>query len=336
MKAAFMLPMAAVAEVPLTMSWADWKNTFGVAFNGNEDSTRQFIYETNVAFIETENTRGHAYVLGVNQFSHLAEEEFLAQYTGARGGSLTNSDDAYMGRLEEGIRADSVDWTTTEGVVNPVKDQGQCGSCWAFSAVGAVESAYALSSSKLWPLAEQQLLDCEDDTQHGCGGGWNNKALTYISNYGACTQESYPYTATDFNSNTCQAGSTEHGRPGELSCTFEVAAGVVTGFRDVPKNVSGLESALNKMPVSVTIGVDSLFQSYRSGVLSQICVGWINHAVIAVGYDAESFKIRNSWGSSWGEDGYVRIAKDVEDNNPFCLFAINPVVPVMSAAAVMV
>lgn len=337
MKAAFMLPMAAVAEVPLAMSWIDWKTTFGVAFNGNEDSARQFIYKTNVGFIETENTRGHAYVLGVNQFSHLTEEEFIAQYTGANGAILTSSDDTYMGRLEEGIRADAVDWTTEEGVVNPVKDQGACGSCWAFSAVGVVESAYALGSFMLWPLSEQQLLDCEDYTQAGCGGGYNNKAFTYISKYGLCSEESYPYTATDYEDNTCQAGSTEHGQPGESKCTFEVAAGVITGYRDVSSNTGGLERALNQMPVSVTIRADSTFQSYRSGVLSPYpCpfTAQINHAVIAVGYDAESFKIRNSWGTSWGEGGYVRLAKDVK--NPYCIFNNNPLVPTLSAATVSV
>lgn len=349
MKAAFMLPVAAavaqvpvaevpVGEVPLAMSWNEWKATFGVDFNGNEDSARQLIYETNVAFIETENTKDHAYVLGVNQFSHLAEEEFLTLYAGAKDAIITSDDDTYLGRWEEGIRADSVDWTTSDGVITPVKDQGQCGSCWAFSAVGVVESANALATGHLWALSEQQLLDCEDWFQSGCGGGYNDKALTYISKYGACSQESYPYEATDYKDNTCKAGSTEHGQPGKAECTFGVEAGVISGYSDLAKNVIGLETGLNQMPVSVTIRADGTFQSYRSGVLSENCpfMGQVNHAVIAVGYDNESFKIRNSWGSSWGEGGYVRMAKDKAIPNPYCLFAHNPVVPTMSVAAVMV
>merc|ERR1711957_993525 len=139
--------------------------------------------------------------------------------------------------------------------------------------------------------------------------------------------------AKDFrDDDTCQAGETEHGHAGEAKCTFDLAPGVVSGYREVPKTVDGLEAALNQQPVSVTIKADSTFQSYRSGVLSESCpfMGQINHAVIAVGYDAESFKIRNSWAETWGEQGYVRVAKDVKD--PFCLFKEAPVAPIISSS----
>lgn len=342
MKTAFVLPFIAAADVPLTLTWAEWKNQFGVVFNGDEeDSTRQSVYESNVAFIEAENSKGNAYVLGVNQFSHLAEEEFILQFTGAQGGGLASSDDTYMGELETGVRADSVDWTTTDGVVNAVKDQGHCGSCWAFSTIGTLESAYALASGQLLSLSEQQLVDCEDYQQSGCSGGYPNKALDYISETGSCSEETYPYNGQDFrDSNTCQAGNSEvdtrHGKQRDPTCTFALPAGVISGFSNVAKNVEGLESALNQGPVSVTIKADSTIQSYRSGVLSEKCglFGHINHAVIAVGYDAETFKIRNSWSSTWGENGYFRIAKNIK--NPYCIFQQNGVVPTMAAAAVTV
>jgi len=328
MKLAFVLPMTSVAELPLIMNWVEWKDAFGVAFNGDEDVERESIYNNNVAFITSENDKDHSYVLGVNQFSHLTEEEFLARHTGAKDGAVTSSEETFFGNLDERARADAVDWTT-QGVVNPIKDQGQCGSCWAFSAVGTVESALALSGRSLTRLSEQQLLDCEDYTQAGCGGGYNNKAMTFMSQYGVCSEKSYPYSATDFDDDTCQAGDSEHGHAGEAKCTFAVQAGIVTGYTNTPKTVDGLEAALNQQPVSVTIKADSTFQSYRSGVLSESCpfLGQINHAVIAVGYDDESFKIRNSWGESWGEAGYVRIAKGVK--NPFCLFKQAPVVPTL-------
>jgi len=107
---------------------------------------------------------------------------------------------------------------------------------------------------------------------------------------------------------------------------------------DVAKTSAGLESALNQMPVSVTIKADSTFQSYRTGIMSQKCpfLGQINHAVIAVGYDAESFKVRNSWGETWGEQGYFRLAKDVGGKGPLCLFKEAPVVPTLSTAAITV
>merc|ERR1719265_431243 len=157
MKFAFVLPFVAAAEVPLTMSWGEWKNHFGITFNGDEEA-RQAVFAENVAFIETENAKGKSYTLGVNQFSHLTNAEFKAQFTGAKGGSVVGSDDAHLGELEIGERASSVDWSTDSAVVNPVKDQGQCGSCWAFSAVGTVESAYAIAAGRLGSYAEQQLV----------------------------------------------------------------------------------------------------------------------------------------------------------------------------------
>lgn len=335
MKVALVLPPLATAELPLTMSYSDWKSAFGESFNGDDDDARrQAIYDTTITFIEAENSKNHSYTLGVNQFSHLTEDEFVSRFTGGHAGSLDASKDVYMGMLEAGARADAIDWTT-KGVVNPIKDQGSCGSCWAFSAVGTLESGYAVTAGNLHTLSEQQLLDCEDYTQAGCDGGYNDKAMTYFSKFGACSEESYPYTATDFNDNKCQAGETEHGKPGEAKCSFDIEPGVVSGYNDIKKDAESLESALNDMPVSVTIRADSTIQSYRSGVLDgPKCgiFGQINHAVIAVGYDAESFKIRNSWGESWGENGYFRVTKSIGGNGPICLFKQNPVVPTFSLA----
>merc|ERR1712046_265798 len=102
MKFAFVLPFVAAADLPLTMSWEEWKNEFGMAFNGEEDAARQTAFEANIAFIESENAKGNSYTLGVNQFSHLTNEEFKAQFTGAKGGSVVGPDDAHLGELEIG------------------------------------------------------------------------------------------------------------------------------------------------------------------------------------------------------------------------------------------
>merc|ERR1711865_1304296 len=298
------LPVVAVADVPLTMSWADWKDQFGMTFNGEEDASRQAVFEATVAHIETENTKGNTYTLGVNHFSHLTEDEFVAQYTGAQGGSLVGHGDAHRGQLEIGERASSVDWTTQAGVVNPVKDQGQCG--------------YALSAGRLNSYAEQQLVDCDTSRSQGCNGGFNGLGIQYIGQAGACSESSYPYKAAD---GTCQAAT----------CSKSLPAGTVTGYNSVTGSTAGLESALNQQPVSVTVKADSTWQSYRTGVVSKNCgfLGRPNHAVIAVGYDGENFKIRNSWGASWGEEGYILVSQ--AESNPYCLWSTAPVVPTISA-----
>jgi C1A family cysteine protease len=321
MKFAFVLPFVAAADVPLTMSWADWKNEFGMTFNGEEDSSRQEIFAANVAAIEESNAAGNSYTLGVNQFTHLTIEEFKAAFTGGQGGSALSSDDAHLGELEVGEIASNVDWSTDKSVVNPVKDQGQCGSCWAFSAVGTVESAYALAAGKLGSYAEQQLVDCDTTGgSQGCNGGFNQYGISYIGSTGIAAESSYPYTATD---GSCRASSVSKA----------LAKGSVAGYQSVGKNNAALQSAITSGPVSITVDADNSWQSYRSGVLSKSCgvFGRCDHAVIAVGYDtsADTFKIRNSWGKSWGESGYVRISNSV--SNPYCVYNTAPFVAQISA-----
>merc|ERR1712139_333528 len=148
-------------------------------------------------------------------------EEFQNQFTGAKGGSVLGSDDAYLGELPvQSEIADSVDWSTNAAVVNPVKDQGQCGSCWAFSAVGTVESAYAIAAGKLGSYAEQQLVDC-DTRSDGCSGGYNQYGISYIGNTGIASESGYPYTARD---GTCKTTSKA------------LAKGAIAGYNSVSKN----------------------------------------------------------------------------------------------------
>jgi len=320
---AVVLSMVAAAQAgslqdkPEVMPWEEWKQEFGWSPNGESDeSNRRGIYQRNVAFISAENAKGNTYRLGVNKFSHLTEEEFVAAFTGGKPTESLPHMDTLSTSLDV---AAALDWRT-QGVVNPIKDQGQCGSCWAFSAAGTVESSYAISQGKLFSLAEQQLVDCSTEGgSDGCNGGWEDKAMTHYSTHAACTESSYPYTATD---GTCVEGS----------CTTAFGAGAVTGTQCTELSGDGLVSGINMAPVSVAVKVDNTFQSYRSGIVDSKCHGFINHAVIAVAYDADSFTIRNSWGSDWGENGYIRMARNTASRTggPFCLWSYCPALPTMA------
>jgi hypothetical protein len=315
---------SALQDKPEVMPWADWKQEFGWQTNdAAEDAKREGIYHQNVAFITAENAKGHSYRLGVNKFSHLTEEEFVAQFTGKR---VEDQDIPNMGELPTlDTIADSVDWRT-QGVVNPVKDQGQCGSCWAFSAAGTVESAYAVTNGKLFSIAEQQLVDCaHEGGSQGCNGGWEDQAITHYATHGACTESGYTYTAT---TGTCQ----------ESGCETAFGPGAVTGSQCTALSADGILSALQTQPVAVAVYVDSTFQAYRSGIVdSQRCHQNVNHAVIAVAYDADSFTIRNSWGANWGESGYIRLARNTvsTQTGPFCLWSHCPAVPTMAVETVV-
>merc|ERR1719498_792058 len=215
---------------------------------------------------------------------------------------------------------DEVDWVKS-GAVNPIKNQGSCGSCWAFSTVGTLESAYKISTGKLYSLAEQQLVDC-DKSNDGCSGGWPYQAYDrYFSSAGVCSESSYPYTAAD---GYCRVSS----------CDVALPQGTVTGHQNVGQTASGLKSALASQPVSVTVNAGQL-QFASNGVVTGQCRGQINHSVIAVGYGTDGldyFKIRNSWGTSWGEAGYIRLAQEGGSQGTACLLQYAPVVPQLSTS----
>lgn len=304
-------------------TFAAWTAIHGKSYSENgEVAIREQIYNDNVAKIEAHNAQNLTYSMTVNGFADLTEEEFIAQYTGLVATPSSLVDFGFVQDAQ--IQYDEVDWVQ-KGAVNPIKNQGQCGSCWAFSTVGTLESAYQIQTGKLYSFAEQQLVDC-DHNNDGCSGGWPHTAYDqYYPSAGVCSESSYRYTARD---GSCQASS----------CDVVLPQGTVIGHQNVGQTASSLKSALASQPVSVTVNAGQL-QFASNGVVTGQCYGEINHAVIAVGYGTDGldyFKIRNSWGTNWGEAGYIRLAQEGGAEGTACLLQDPPVVPRLSAESVLV
>merc|ERR1719169_273073 len=231
---------------------------------------------------------------------------------------------AYLGRHEYSgaTLPDSIDWSK-KGAVTPIKNQGQCGSCWSFSTTGSLEGAWEIATGKLVSLSEQQFVDCSKSFGNmGCNGGLMDNAFKYAEQNALCTEESYPYKA---KAGTCAASS----------CTVGIPKGGVTGFKDVAKgDLQALEEAVAQQPVSIAIEADQrIFQMYHSGVLSGTCGTKLDHGVLAVGYGTLSgtdyWKVKNSWGASWGAEGYILLEKG-KNSAGECGIKMQPSYPVVS------
>lgn len=263
-----------------------WAKKHNKQYEVSEVFNRFNIFKQTWADVEKHNAGNHTWFKVINQFSDLTNEEFLAQYTGFRGHPA-----ATLETIEgDGKPQAAIDWRQ-KGAVTPIKDQGQCGSCWAFSTTGAVEGAVAVATGKLTSLSEQELVDCAGQYgNQGCNGGLMDNAFKYVQAKGGLCQESaYPYTARD---GSCNAGCS-HVSP-------------IKGYSDISSE-SGLASAIQNAPVAIAVDAGA-FQSYGGGVLSQCSGRSLDHGVLLVAYDGSStWTIKNSWGTGWGEQGYIRV-----------------------------
>jgi len=230
-------------------------------------------------------------VYGVTKFSDLTAEEFKNNYLGYVPSNATKS---YVDVRVDGPVANDIDWVS-KGAVTPVKDQGRCGSCWAFSATAAIESYAQLAGKGLKVLSAQQINSC-DKRDGGCNGGNTETAYQYVKSAGGIETESdYPYTSG--------GGSTG-------SCKFESSriAISINGYHSVSRGESALKQAMNEGPTSLCLAASS-WQSYRGGILSK-CDNQVDHCVQGTGYSgSEYWRIRNSWGTGWGESGFIRLAQ---------------------------
>ncbi|KAL6124541.1 hypothetical protein ACLB2K_077053 [Fragaria x ananassa] len=300
--------------------YEQWIARYGRVYNDiNEKEDRFKIFKENEAYVESSNKDGNKlYKLSLNQFADLTNEEFTASKNRFLGHECSTKTTTF--KYENVTVPATMDWRK-KGAVTPVKDQGQCGSCWAFSAMGAMEGITQLTTGKLISLSEQELVDCDvNGVDQGYSGGLMDDAFQFvIQNHGINIEANYPYTAAD---GTCNAKK-EAGH-----------AATITGHEDVPANSeSALLKAVANQPIVVAIDASGYdFQLYSSGVFTGTCGTELDHGVTAVGYgvDADGTKywlVKNSWGAQWGEEGYIRMQRDVAAPEGLCGIAMEASYP---------
>jgi C1A family cysteine protease len=293
-----LLAGVAAAQVAVTPQILDAFQTFqskyAKTYESNEEwAKRAGVFAANLARVAELNNEhviaGGNAVHGVTKFMDLTQDEFAAMYLTYKPTEHNVETASFVGKP----LADDVDWRT-KNAVTAVKDQGQCGSCWAFSATEAIESYAFLAGQKLQSLSPQQINSC-DKVDLGCNGGNTESAYEYVVDAGGIeTEASYPYKSGSGNTGVCKFNKAN-------------VAVTISGYKSVPKGEDSLQAALNDGPVSVCLAANA-FQTYNSGIL-KICPGMIDHCVQAVGYSTSGnyWIVRNSWAKDWGEEGYIRL-----------------------------
>jgi len=282
-----------------------WSSYYGKVYKPTERDYRYTVYRKNLRTIYHHNEHSNAtWTMAVNKFADMTAPEFRARFVGSYAKPVTRHP-LQTSFSTMGLPA-SVDWTT-KGAVTPVKNQGQCGSCWAFSTTGSLEGAWFLFNKTLVSLSEQQLVDCSTaEGNQGCNGGLMDYGFQYvIDNKGLGTEASYPYSAT-----------------GPNACKKVASVVSIRSFVDVPSNSElALMTAIAQQPVSVAVEADqNSFQFYSSGVMTAACGTALDHGVLAVGYGTlggqDYYKVKNSWGADWGMDGYILLGRGSSFGGP--------------------
>ncbi|XP_057505243.1 actinidain-like [Actinidia eriantha] len=285
--------------------YESWLIKYGKSYNSLGERERRFeTFKESLRFIDEHNAdTKRSYRVGLNQFADLTDEEFQSTYLGFTSSSnKTKVSNRYEPRVGQ-VLPDYVDWRSVGAVVD-IKHQGPCSSCWAFSAIAAVEGINKIVTGNLISLSEQELVDCgRTQSTRGCNRGYMTDAFEFIINNGGInTEENYPYTAQDDQCNL------------DLQNEKYVT---IDNYEYVPYNDEwALQTAVAYQPVSVALeSIGDAFKYYVSGIFTGPCGTETDHAVTIVGYgtqgDMDFWIVKNSWGTMWGEGGYMRILRNI-------------------------
>jgi len=314
-------------EMQYRSAFVSWMNQKGKLYSTQEFGTRYENFKANYDFIEEWNSQNSQTVLGLTQFADMTNDEYRATYLGTvfDASDVMPERDGLLHQTYIGDLPTSVDWRQ-QGAVTPVKNQAQCGSCWSFSTTGSFEGAHQIKTGNLVSLSEQQLIECSwEYGNQGCNGGLMDSAFAYlIQNGGAMSESSYPYTSG--------AGDDEG------SCRFDKSQVVatMTTFNNVTRgDENNLAQTVVNGPVSIAIDAGhQSFQLYKSGIyVEDRCSSYaLDHGVLLVGYGTDPKQgrhgdywiVKNSWGNSWGMDGYILMARNLNNQCGVATMASQP------------
>uniref|UniRef100_A0A803NAF3 Vignain n=1 Tax=Chenopodium quinoa TaxID=63459 RepID=A0A803NAF3_CHEQI len=310
--------------------YESWSSQYAVSRSLDDKVKRFKVFKENVQHVYQVNKMDKSYKLKLNSFADMSTNEFGSYFAGSKihyhrtlRGNKTDGSESFTYAGVDNVPK-SVDWRA-KGAVTPVKYQGHCGGCWAFSTAASVEGINQIKTGKLVSLSEQELVDCDTSQNRGCNGGLMDWAFAFIEQKGGLTtEENYPYIATQGICNIFKMSSPKVS---------------INGHEDVPvNNEDALLKVVANQPVSVAIDAGSHdMQFYSEGVFSGQCGTELNHGVAVVGYGTsldgtDYWIVKNSWGEQWGEKGYIRMKRGIPDKQGLCGIAMEASYPVKNSA----